>query len=720
MQQAAPAEIPATALGQWVQPLQNRQALTQLAWFLTFLSWVPVITGTNSHPILGLLGLSDSSAYLLAEHRSFVTEPLGLYAVCTVAMAWLAWTLRSRVFALAILPLALSCFLYLFKDNTAANFAYLPLYYLYVALCTVMSLLFVGLGRILSVSFLAFTALLFVDAAIYSFTEIYWMASIPASDPWPGDPITVLGQVLNGYAPSFGKAAVFVFAIALMRLIFMAYRDNRAMAKALGAKRVWETFKPTVLLWWPVLALFVVMTFIYSTLSNRAEHALMCQLDQSFVLQVEILTSQGTQIEQRCLPRGDATLESTLQSYLDAQYAQMEEQLNQAIDDAVRTSNQATDNAPDAIVGRIEESTAGRLPGTRHKRCGWDIIVCPIGNGLRSMANASYQKSRTAAIRDLDQELNDLATEFEGDIEGYETAARASVENRLNQAKRTTQTANSGAFAIYRFASYLLLLYSGIILLKTFLMVFARVLFDPAGKHSMSAPFTDDPTKPGQGTLKVKKTEILVRKDVRDDRFYVYRSVQISGPKKARSFVLGARFLITRLLSRRFSFLHVPGKRTARTDHSVKLNVEAPNQLIEWTLKPGERVFFRFPDLVGFSDTVAFGRLASMSVTTLYFGRIFHYYAKGPGTLYFKTKAKPVTSAERSGNRPFDPALLVAWTAPIRFFVDAKLDIRNTFLSSYNLCWDKSGHYLRDTSPTREGGTTTGIIRFIKHFLLPV
>lgn len=333
MQQAAPAEIPATAVGQRVQPRQNREALAQLAWFLTFLSWVPVITGTNSHPVLGLLGLSDSSAYLLAEHRSFIAEPLGLYALCTAVMAWLAWTLRSRVFALGVLPLALSCVLFLFNDNSAAEFSNMPLYYLYVVLCTVMSLLFVGFGRILSPSFLAFTALLFVDAAIYSLTEIYWLATIPASDPWPGEPVTILGQVLNGYAPSFGKAAVFVFAIALMRLIFMAYRDNRAMAKALGGKRVWETFKPTVLLWGPVLALFVVITFIYSTLSNRAEHALMCQLDPSFVLQVEILTGQGTQIERRCLPRGDATLESTLQSYLDAQYAQMEEQLNQAIDD---------------------------------------------------------------------------------------------------------------------------------------------------------------------------------------------------------------------------------------------------------------------------------------------------------------------------------------------------------------------------------------------------
>jgi hypothetical protein len=718
MQEATSAQ--ASKLSRRTEPFANRETLTEIAWFLTFLSWVPIITGTNSHPILGWLGLSDGSNYLLAEHRSVFVEPLGLYTVCTVVMVALAWTLRSKVFAFATVPLAISCFLFLFSDNRAADFAYLPLYYLYVALCTVMSLLFVVYGRILSPSFLAFTALLFADATIYSITEVYWMASLPADALWPGEPFTVLGQVLNGYSPSFGKAAVFVFAIALMRLLLMAYRDNRTMAKTLGPRRVWEIFKPTVLLWWPVLAVFGTMTIVYSMLADRAERALMCQLEPDFVLEVEILTSSGTQIEQRCLPRGNATLESTLQSYLDAQYAQMEDQFNQAIDQAVRGTNDATANAPDAIVGRIDESTSGRLPGTRHKRCGIDIIVCPIANGLRSMANSSYQKSRTAAIRDLDQELNDLAAEFEGDVEGYETAARALVTSRLERAKRATQTANNGAFAIYRFASYLLLLYSGIILLKTFLMVFARVLFDPAGKHSLSASFTDDPTKPGQGTLKVKKTEILVRKDVRDDRFYVYRSVQISGPKKARSFVLGFRFLITRLLSRRFSFLHVPGKRTARTDHSVKLNVEAPNQLIEWTLKPGERVFFRFPDLVGFSETITFGRLASMSVTTLFFGRIFHYYAKGPGTLYFKTKAKPVTSTERSGNRPFDPALLVAWTAPIRFFVDAKLDIRNTFLSSYNLCWDKSGHYLRDTSPTREGGTTTGIIRFIKHFLLPI
>jgi hypothetical protein len=718
MQEATSAH--ASMLGRGNQPLATRESLKEVAWFLIFLSWSPIISGTNAHPILGWLGLSDSSAYLLAEQRSVIVEPLGLFTFCAVALAWIAWALRSQVVALAVVLLAVSCLLFLFSDNTVPNFSYLPLYYLYVALGTVMSLLFVVYGRILSPSFLAFTALLFADATIYSITEVYWMASLPAAVPWPGEPFTVLGQVLNGYAPSFGKAAVFVFAIALMRLIYMAYRDNRTMAKALGGKRVWETFKPTVLLWWPVLAVFGVMTVLYSILADRAEHALMCQLEPDFVLEVEILTSSGTRIERRCLPRGDATLESTLQTYLDAQYAQMEGQFNQAIDDAVRSSDNATDNAPEAIVARIDESTSGRLPGTRHKRCGLDIIVCPIANGLRSMANSSYQKSRTAAIRDLDQELNDLAAEFEGDVEGYETAARALVASRLERAKRATQTANSGAFAIYRFVSYLLLLYSGIILLKTFLMVFARVLFDPAGKHSMSAPFTEDTTKPGQGTLKVKKTEILVRKDVRDDRFYVYRSVQISGPKKARSFVLGPRFLITRLLSRRFSFLHVPGKRTARTDHSVKLNVEAPNQLIEWTLKPGERVFFRFPDLVGFSETVTFGRLASMSVTTLYFGRIFHYYAKGPGTLYFKTKAKPVTSAERSGTRPFDPALLVAWTAPIRFFVDAKLDIRNTFLSSYNLCWDKSGHYLRDTSPTREGGTTTGIIRFIKHFLLPI
>lgn len=691
--------------------LFSHNSLTQLVWFLTFLGWAPVIVGINAHPILWLPFLGQANDhYLLAEQRAFFHPAIGIYTLATLAAASIAWKLKAPVFCWSVALLGVSCFLFLFNDNSADGFAYMPLFWLHSGLCTLTFLLFVRDGKVLSTSLLAFVWLLVIDAAISSYTEVRWLANFNANDDWPGVVPTLLGQVLSGYTPSLGKTAVFTLCLMLARLMFMAWRDNHTLLRQLGGKLVWRVAKRTLALWWPVLAIFGAMTLLYGEAADRLERQLICELQPSYL----------SGVERACDPPAGVTLETALQASIDANYQLAEARLQSAIDNAVDQSQDAADNGPDAVVGRIEQETAGRLPGTRHKDCGWDPVVCPIGNGLRTMANNSYQTSRQGMLDDLDTELNGLADEFQDDVAGYESAAQALVESRIAQAQRATQTGNSGAFTVYRFASYLLLLYSGIILLKTFLMVFARVLFEPGAAHSIPAHFADLVKRAKQGDIKVKKTEILVRKDVPEDRYYAYSSVQISGPKKARSFILGFRFVIARLLTRRFSFLHVPGKRTHRTDHSVKLNVEAPNQLIEWTLSPGERVFFRFGDLVGFSKPVTFGRLASLSITTIYFGRIFHYYAQGPGTLYFKSKAKPVTSAERSGQRPFDPSLLVAWNGSIGFFVDAKLDVLNTFLSSYNLYWAKSGHYLRDTSPTREGGATIGMLRFVRHFLLPI
>lgn len=264
-------------------------------------------------------------------------------------------------------------------------------------------------------------------------------------------------------------------------------------------------------------------------------------------------------------------------------------------------------------------------------------------------------------------------------------------------------------------------LYSLVLLIKTFLIVYARVLFEPHDDDPVAAKFQNLVTSRGQGNITIKKSSLVIRKDVPDDRYYSYSDVQISGPKKSRSFALGIRFFFNRVFTGKFTFLHVPKKRTGKLDHSVNLDVEQPAQIIEWKLEKNERVFFKYSDLIGFSETLSFGRIASLSITTLIMGRILYYYAEGPGTLYLRSLAKPATNtgSKSARNRPFDPAMLIAWNAPIEFYVDAKLDVRNTFISSYNLQVG-NGSYIRDTSPHRQGKTPAGILRFTTQFLLPI
>ncbi|MEM8796895.1 MAG: hypothetical protein AAGE61_15120, partial [Pseudomonadota bacterium] len=217
-----------------------------------------------------------------------------------------------------------------------------------------------------------------------------------------------------------------------------------------------------------------------------------------------------------------------------------------------------------------------------------------------------------------------------------------------------------------------------------------------------------------------KNSAFTVRKDVSEDRYYCYHDIQLQGPPPARSFPLGFRFLLPRLLSRRFSFQHVEGNRSGPANFPAKITIDPPKEIIEWKLREGEVVMFRWNDLVGFSKGINFRRVASLSLSSLILGRIIYYSAEGPGTIYFKTLSAPDISATKTRRSPFDPTGLVAWNAPIRFHVDASLSTLNAFLSSFNITTERGNDYVRDTTDRRVRGTSGGILRFVTTFLLPI
>ncbi|MDA8586638.1 hypothetical protein N9L47_10290 [Rhodobacteraceae bacterium] len=154
-------------------------------------------------------------------------------------------------------------------------------------------------------------------------------------------------------------------------------------------------------------------------------------------------------------------------------------------------------------------------------------------------------------------------------------------------------------------------------------------------------------------------------------------------------------------------------------DSIHKLNLNHPAEIVQWNIKPGEHVLFRFSDLQAFSKDIIFHRRVSLSIGTLVFGRMILYYAEGPGTLLLRTGATAEISTPRNEPKPSEPETFVAWSMPITFYVDAKLDCLNSFISSVNLKVQRPGHFVRDTDEKRVS-SSSGILRFITHFLLPL
>jgi len=714
--------------------IPNRPVLSELFWFVVLLVWFPVIFGENFFFNQAMPGED-----IAISQRSYGLPFLGIISIAALLQLGLllrffrVWMLPSVLFSLSLLALEVIpadirtwSFIWFvdldlltelpdFVRGVVASTNLDTVLFWFVRIFFAMSVFsFLMSGQLMSLAFGALFGVLLIDTFVFKFREfkhvIWERFGVEGLEPLT--PASLMDWFYAGYNPSVGGLMIVAFLLGMGSVVIKAYRDNVVLMRTLSFKLFWLTsWKVLFRLWWPAVLVFLAASFGWLLLyEQKVEPRMVCALEL-----VEAEDEDATELD--C--QGDKTLKQALLDYSEGKFRKSQDKSLDAIDDAFDEITDFSEKGPAEIAAILEEETRGRLPGTTHNKCGLLSFDCLVMNSVKSGMNSAYQGVRKAVIRQIERDLQVKANLLANGEALSKTEARELVTSATRNGNEIVAAAIENSFWTFRLVSLLGTAYGIMVLFKSFLILFARQLFHPESKPKHLAQFYPVPLLRRKSLIGNKTDSFSLPKSTKSTWYFAKRDISIEGVPEDIAFPFRFRMFFARLWAGRMMFLRVEGNRTGRDDYSVKATVSDKKQMVRWDLHTGEAVCIRFKSLVAFTEEVRFRRVISLSVSSLVFGRILFHTAEGPGTIVLKTGDVVETSNKKKVVQNFDVESLVAWSLPMRFHVNTKLNVRNAYLSGCRLKVDGTARFVRDKDDRRTtlGG---GILRLIPSFLLPI
>lgn len=689
--------------------------------------------------------------------------------VLTVAgLVTIGLLLRLRWYLLWPIPAFLlwSCLINVFNAPGLGTPLEMAVHLVYALLAVACSYLFLRHGHLLSVGMLGYFALLIIDGMLDH------TALLPRG---------LLGQVFDAYTPSLIAAFQFLAIAVLLRMLWLMVRDNRTFFGQLDKRVRRQASLRALRFWWPMAAIYIAFSLSWWAVLNLiVQPAVITEFDRA---RTELERSMGPllaanlEIDPTLITEAEAS-DAVRRDSFTGLFAMVElaqtrlaandwvgEQLRdhrarshafytdwkaenptgeEALERSVRRWSQLQIGVSDiriqfgVIMAGYETLRGGNfvdqadrqiraafprstLPTLDVPSCWFWQIGCMIEATIARRVNRMMSRLHEQLIGAVTGQIETLYTQAEGNAErAVQSMREFSAEVHQDTSRETTEAIRN-TFRIWRGISLLALIYGLIILLKSLLIVFSRVIFSPKGGIGAAAQFL--PHEPPNARSDIARHGPLfsIPTSAPEAHFISRWGVTLEGPPPARRRPMGFKFPVARILSGTWAMNRIEGNRAEEEDEfDADLKVDEPAELVVWRLAKGERVIFRFSDFVGMSEDVHIRRISSLSITTLVLGRMIFHAAEGPGTLILRTTAAARISSEVEGTRPAPMPKLVAWGAETSFAVLAALTTVDTFLSGYNLKVDSGAHVVWDTSTKRGDGPGTGILRFVKSFLLPI
>ncbi len=719
----------------------------ELLWFLLFIGWVPMLASYAYvlDPVAtGKTGVltTITDQITLYQQRGWGHPAIGVLGVAGLIAA--ALVVRIRRYTLWPIPVFLiwSSLIYAFNAAGAGGPMEMAIHIVYAALALTCTYLFLCHGHLLSASFVGFTAVLFLDVVTS------WIAQLFGATPGA----SFLGVLFLGYQPYLVNALLFLTISVLVRMLWLMVRDNRQFIITLPRSEFKAASLRTLRLWFPAFACFAVFGgFWWGLVNLLIEPRMVTEIEAQitelestavrWVIENEPMAhdTHTSYVEQWSgeYPTADP-LERALNRWSDVYLTSVHKRLSVNLTKVTKEAKNDLAKVPGAVNGQMNAAfPEDVLPLLEEP--GWCFPldpVCKTKEWIVSGTNQMMLDARSGVIksttdfakcvsldddhrgrpRDCPDEIN-----IADDVETASTQVQGVYHQTYISMHTTTTSSITGGFRTWRNVSLLLTAYSFIILLKTLLIVFSRVIFAPNGAASVHAQFLpDDP--PSVAPVVANHGQHYRIPTSAKDAFFVARwGVTLEGPPPARRRPLGLRMPVARILSGTWAMNRVDGDRAGNPDEfDAELKVDEPAELVSWTLQDGERVIFRFSDFVGMSDTLNMGRISSLGISTLMLGRMIFYYAEGPGTLILRTTAAARLTPSPEAEKPAPMPKLVAWGSSTKFSIFAALTTMDTFLSGYNLRTAPGDAVVWDSSTRRGDGPGTGILRFMKSFILPI
>jgi len=343
-------------------------------------------------------------------------------------------------------------------------------------------------------------------------------------------------------------------------------------------------------------------------------------------------------------------------------------------------------------------------------------------DAAQSSTNQAFKKLRQSIKTSLGEIAKERDKQFKEAVkkskeEALKVVDELYIEGRdaILEVNRVAQASIWWTFNYAQASHQLTILVFIFISLKSLAYVFARVSF-----KRDTATFITLGESEGISQEKlishIKRTglQYLISGDS-EATYFISRRFQCRG--KAPKFSMPQPFSapIARLFNGAYSMNKVV---MTKGDDTVSCSAAQGIEFFEWDLRDDESVVFDFHNFVGMSDTVNISTLISTRISSLLIGGMVYSQATGPGKLILmaKGRAEITDSVTNSGSLP--PERLVAMQTNTRLQVDSELDIVNIYLSTAYIRPAGGGHVIVDIDSQR--GTKTGLISFLKRFILPI
>lgn len=700
-----------------------RRVALNLFWFLVLVSWLPVIAGftgfaDNFIPFRG--GPPDAVRWLA------VPVP-HVFAMLALVIAALALYLKQPLLLICAVAPLLANFLGAPGVPGERNAAYYVAI-AYLAAFAVSFVLFAIRGHLRSLPVLLFVLICGWDTAVHELLEFWaWLKSwfIWAADVSLPDlhTETVLHYVLTDYSAAESDLLIFLACLVFARFLALVWQQNVELGrrlkkygwKDLASKYLWPAF----LLWWPMLAVFVLFgVWAYPALTNHISQQVALAIQDDLIeKKYDEAKGQNPQLEEmirHLIKYNRRELVTETKSKIDG--------LNLA---AVKTTHELNTTVYKKLATDIFPD---RMPGTRTKGCRKTSIPCHAGNGVKSLANSGYRRLRDPPLAATKQTLVRLHEEAKGNGTLFAQNAKAAIENEINKSAAQAGVAFEKVLYAMSMFSLIMLIYSIMVLVKTYGIVLARIIFDIKNTRRFYARLSNEDTNPGHPSRPIQSEVRHIEKQplalLRSEKlnYYLTRDVLLPAGLPSAYVPYPAKAIGRRLRTKRYLMSYVDIVHGQFSN--VSLHLPGVFELVRWDIADGEQVVFRFKDLVGMSVGIRLKTEITFSLQALVFGRSVFHTATGKGILLLRTTRYPVvgagTTAEEGPRKARDAGSLISWHTRTPFEIQSDRTIRGVFWLGYNIEKQAQGRVVYTTDATDSSSALMGIARWIRTFMSPI
>ena len=345
------------------------------------------------------------------------------------------------------------------------------------------------------------------------------------------------------------------------------------------------------------------------------------------------------------------------------------------------------------------------------KSCGLNP-GCHISNWAKRSAERAYRKARADLKAKFMSSVRNKADGAALSVNQQIDAARSDLYETLAELRRRIDTAVEDIARGGAVASALLQLWLFLVIVKSVLYVIATEVFNAKSDPVIGL----DSQGNAEGAYK-RSTNIEIPRT-----FGIALQTTTVGINQGKKIVVPQplRAMFVRIALGKWML----NKGTQVESATMRFTQPGGRVGIDWEMKDGEEVVFRYRDLLGFSENLELRTTISLRLSTLLFGRYVYHSARcvgGPGRLLLSVKGD--VEAEQDKVETFPLERLIAWNMHARFRV---LDER-TFAAVF-----KDGFTIRRVRQDREANGLVlvgapvsveqhfqGTIRFVKTFLMP-